>query len=135
MLRHRVTQEAVIYMRYTLVNHAVEERRNLMSTLQQLEARLNNLEKAFLQSQKNLVPQTAKVDDTANKVEQITPYTETKTAYYNEKEKTFYNVPSGNVTVYFSNYEGNYSVSRVSDRLTVSFDTLTEQTDITISII
>ena len=64
----------------------------------------------------------------------ITPYTETKTAYYGEKEKTFYNVPSGNVTVYFSNYEGNYSVSRVSDRLTISFDTLTEQTDITISI-
>ena len=106
-----------------------------MSTLQQLEARLNALEKAFLQSQKNLVPQTTKVDDTANKVTQITPYTETKTAYYNEKEKTFYNVPSGNVTVYFSNYEGNYSVSRISDRLTVSFDTLTEQTDITISII
>lgn len=106
-----------------------------MTTIEDLEERLNTYEASLLQMAENLVPQTAKVDDTANKVTQITPYTETKTAYYNEKEKTFYNVPNGNVTVYFSNYEGNYSVSRVSDRLTVSFDTLTEQTDITISII
>lgn len=64
----------------------------------------------------------------------ITPYTETKTAYYGESEKTFYDVPDGNVSVYFTDYDGDYSVSRVSGRLTISFDTLTEQTDITISI-
>lgn len=105
-----------------------------MATIQELENRLNALEKAFLQSQKNQVPVTAKVDDTANKVEVITPYTETKTAYFNESEKTFYGVPQGNVTVMFDNYNGDYSVSRVTDRLTVSFDTLSEQTNITISI-
>lgn len=105
-----------------------------MTTIEDLEERLNSYEASLLQMAENLVPQTAKVDDTANKVVQITPYKETKTAYYNEKEKTFYNVPSGNVTVYFTNYDGNYSVSRIADRLTVSFDALTEQTDITISI-
>lgn len=105
-----------------------------MATIEQLEDRLNNLEQTVLQMARNNVPVVGKVDDTSNKVVSITPYTETKTAYYNESEKTFYNVPSGNVTVLFDNYGGDYSVSRVSDRLTVSFDTLTEQTNITISV-
>lgn len=64
----------------------------------------------------------------------VTPYTETKTGYYGESEKTFYNVPNGAVTVFFGNYNTDYSISRVSDRVTVSFDTLTEQTDITIKV-
>lgn len=64
----------------------------------------------------------------------VTPYTETKTGYYGESEKTFYGVPEGHVTVLFGNYNTNYSVNRVSDRVTVSFDTLTEQTDITINV-
>ena len=105
-----------------------------MATLQELESRLNALEKAFLQAQKNQVPVTAKVDDTSNRVTAITPYTETKTAYYGETEKTFYNVPQGILSVYFSNYNNDYSVVRVCDRLTITFYALTEQTDITISI-
>lgn len=68
------------------------------------------------------------------RVDEITPYTETKTAYYLEKEKTFYDVPNGNLTVYFDNYNGSYSVSRIANRVTVSFDTLTESTNITISV-
>lgn len=75
-----------------------------------------------------------RVSQLNSKVNQITPYTETKTAYYGEKEKTFYNVPNGNVTVFFSNYTGDYSVSRVSDNMTVAFNALAEQTDITINI-
>lgn len=105
-----------------------------MATIEQLEDRLNNLEQTVLQMARNNVPVVSKVDDTSNKVVSITPYTETKTAYYNESEKTFYNVPSGNVTVLFDNYGGDYSVSRVADRLTVSFDTLTDATNITISV-
>jgi len=62
------------------------------------------------------------------------PYTETKTAYYKETEKTFYDVPEGNVTVYFDNYNGAYSFKRVENRLTVLFDALENKTDITISI-
>lgn len=76
----------------------------------------------------------ADINGVRQNISEITPYTETKTAYYNEKEKTFYNVPQGNVLVQFSNYQGSYSVNRISDRLIVTFDQLTENTDITISI-
>lgn len=55
----------------------------------------------------------------------ITPYTETKTAYYGESEKVFYNVPQGNITVFWDNYAGDYSVQRFDGGVTVSFDTLT----------
>ena len=99
-----------------------------------LEKRVAQLEQMVLQMARTNVPIVSKLDDTSNKVEQITPYTETKTAYYGETEKTFYDVPDGNVSVYFTDYDGDYSVSRVSGRLTISFDALTEQTDITISI-
>ena len=54
--------------------------------VEQLESRLNNLQNAFLQSQKNQVPVTAKTDDTANKVVDITPWTMTKTAYIDDTE-------------------------------------------------
>ena len=62
------------------------------------------------------------------------PYTETKTAYYGESEKVFYDAPNGNTTVFFDNYNGDYSVNRNENGLTVSFDTLTADTNITISI-
>ena len=82
----------------------------------------------------NNVVKTERIDDTSNRVDALTPYTETKTAYYNENNKTFYNIPDGNVSVLFDNYNGSYSVSRTVDRVTVSFDTLTEATNITISV-
>lgn len=105
-----------------------------MATLQELESRLNALEKAFLQAQKNQVPVTAKVDDTSNRVTSITPYTDTKTAYYGDTSITFYDAPQGNVSVFFDGYNGAYSVSRVENRLSVSFDALDKQTQVTISI-
>jgi hypothetical protein len=43
-------------------------------------------------------------------------------------------VPEGNTSVFFSKYNGSYTTSRVGSTLTVAFDTLTEPTDITISI-
>lgn len=57
-----------------------------------------------------------------------------KVGYYNESEKTFYGVPNGNITVFFDNYNGEYSVNRVSDRVTVRFNRLNAQTNITLSI-
>lgn len=105
-----------------------------MATIQELESRLNALEKAFLQAQKNQVPVTAKVDDTSNRVISITPYTDTKTAYYGDTSITFYDAPQGNVSVFFDGYNGAYSVSRVENRLSVSFDALDKQTQVTISI-
>ena len=100
----------------------------------ELTQRLEKLEQSFFASRSREGDNTYRSEDALNKADALTPYTDIKTAYFNEKEKTFYNVPSGNVTVLFDNYNGNYSVSRVADRVTVSFDTLTEQTNITISI-
>ena len=67
-------------------------------------------------------------------IEEVTPYTKSLRAYYRETEKVFYNVPEGNVTVFFDNYSGAYSVKRIEDRLIVSFDALEQETKITISI-
>ena len=64
----------------------------------------------------------------------IMPYTKTKIGYYGESEKTFYDAPEGNTSVFFDNYNGSYSVKRVENRLVVSFDALIEATNITISI-
>ena len=103
-----------------------------------IEQRLSNLE--------NLVNSLAKridgnkfyadADTQGNRqsISELTPYTETKTAYFGETEKVFYDVPTGNMSIFFTNYNGDYSTSRVNDRVTISFDALTEQTDITISV-
>ncbi len=96
-----------------------------------LEKSLARLNDSFVQAQKNQVPITAKVDDSANKIVGLTPYTETKIGYYGETEKIFYNVPDGNVTVFGLNA---YTLNRVADRLTLTFSALTGQTNITISI-
>lgn len=71
--------------------------------------------------------------ENANKIEAITPYTETKTAYIGDTEITFYDIPSkGNVTVYL---DREYEMERYSDRLVLTFAPLTDITDITISIL
>lgn len=101
-----------------------------------IEQRLSNLEKLVNALSKkiddNKFYQQADIDGTRQSVNNITPYTETKTAYYGETEKTFYNVPEGNVTVFGLK---EYSLDRISDRLTITFDALLEQTEITISIL
>lgn len=100
--------------------------------IKRLEAQMKSLQAAFLQSQKNQVPITAKTDDTANKVTEITPWTATKTAYIEDTELTFTDVPQGNMTVYCP---VNYTVERMDTRATVYFEPLEEVTEITISII
>lgn len=100
------------------------------------EQRLSNLENLVNALSKkiddNKFYQQADIDGTRQNISEITPYTETQIGYYGETEKTFYNVPSGNVTVYGLS---QYNMSRVSDRLVFTFEPLTEQTDITISIL
>lgn len=76
----------------------------------------------------------ADINGTRQSVANITPFTMTKSAYYGENAKAFYGVPEGNTSVFFSKYNGSYTTSRVGSTLTVAFDTLTEPTDITISI-
>ena len=75
------------------------------------------------------------IDQLGKQTEAITPWTASKTAYIDDTYVTFYEVPTGNVTVYIGGYSGNYTVNRVQDRLTVEFEPLEEVTEVTISII
>jgi inorganic pyrophosphatase len=104
----------------------------LEDKVNQLESRLNNLQNAFLLSQKNQVPITAKTDDTANKVVEITPWTASKMAYIDDTSVSFENVPTGNMTVYCS---VPHTAERDGDRVTVRFEPLEEVINITISVI
>ena len=83
------------------------------------------------------VPSTVleSIDRLGKQTEAITPWTASKTAYIDDTYVTFYEVPTGNVTVYIGGYSGNYTVNRVQDRLTVEFEPLEEVTEVTISII
>lgn len=102
--------------------------------VEQLESRLNNLQNAFLQSQRNQVPVTAKTDDTASKVVEITPWTATKTAYIDDTSTTFENVPNGNMSVYVGGV--NHTLfERDGDRVVVRFEPLEEVTEVTINVI
>jgi hypothetical protein len=66
-----------------------------------------------------------------NRITEITPYEQSKTAYYGENEKVFYGVPNGILTV---NMDGEYTVERIEDRVYVRFERLDETKDITITV-
>lgn len=69
------------------------------------------------------------------RVDEITPYTETKTAYYGEKEKTFFDVPKRNVSIFFDNYEDEYQTKRIGNRFIVLFpEKLQKATNITVMV-
>jgi len=75
----------------------------------------------------------SKVNKVSSQVAAITPYEQTKKAYFGEIEKVFYDVPDGNTSIFFSNYDGKYTVERIENRLTVTFpERLTDMTDITV---
>lgn len=93
--------------------------------LSALEAQVQGLQLAFLQSQRNEIP-------LRDQITEITPWTASKTAYIGDTEAVFTDVPSGNLTVYLTI---PYTVERMDNRVTVRFDTLEEVTDIAISII
>lgn len=104
-----------------------------------IEKRVENLEKNLTSLIKKLnndkFYEDADIAGVRQNVSEVTPYIETKTAYYGESFITFYNVPNGNVSVFFSNYDGGYSARRMGADLIISFLELTDETDITISII
>jgi hypothetical protein len=109
-----------------------------MATIQELENRLNALEKAFLQAQKNQVPVTAKIDDTSNKVVALTPYTDSEIKYIGDDDAQFFNVPQGMLSVSIIDSEGNfidYTLERVGDMVSVYFDEpLENMATVTISV-
>lgn len=102
--------------------------------------RLENLENfVFALSEKIDRNQFYNNADTAGARQSISekapmPYEDTQTAYYGESEKVFYNVPQGNITVFWDNYNGDYAVERIADRIVVSFDALTDNATISIMI-
>ena len=68
----------------------------------------------------------------------LTPYTETKTAYIDDTEIIFENVPNGNLTVYVKDSEGMYlycTAERVGDMIKVYFEPLEYIATVTISIL
>ena len=77
----------------------------------------------------------SRISQVNSKVNAITPYEETKKAFYGEIEKVFYNVPEGNTTIFFDNYDGEYEVSRIENRLTIKFaDRLKDMTNVTVMV-
>jgi hypothetical protein len=79
-------------------------------------------------------PIDIKFANMSRRISSITPYEQSKVAYYGEIEKVFYGVPNGNVSVFFDDYNGEYEIVRAEDRLTVKFPKLDKQTNITIMV-
>lgn len=105
----------------------------------ELTRRLMLLEQAVMNGKSREVGNTYRSEDALNKADSLTPTVLTKQAYIDDTAVVFNNVPSGNITVYVEDANGsflNYSVSRVTDMITVSFDKPLEYTaTITLSII
>jgi hypothetical protein len=101
-----------------------------------ISTRLDNLENLvnglIAQINHNKYYTDSDINGVRQSVSEVTPYTETKTAYISDTLVVFTNVPSGNLTVYF---DKPYTVEREADRVTVKFEPLEEVTTITISII
>lgn len=72
------------------------------------------------------------IDQLGKQTEAITPKTYTKTAYIDDTECVFADVPTGNMTVYCS---VPHTVERDGDRVAVRFEPLEEVIEVTISII
>ena len=62
-----------------------------------------------------------RIDKMNDKIDDITPYKQTKVAYYGEVEKAFYGVPDGDVTIIFDNYDGDYEIEKRTERFLVKF--------------
>lgn len=72
------------------------------------------------------------IDQLGRQTEAITPWTASKTAYIDDTECVFDNVPNGNVSAYMT---VPHTVEREGDRVIVRFEALTEVQTVTISII
>ena len=102
--------------------------------IKKLEMQVQNLQLAFDSMSRSQTTTIGRVDDTSNKVTDLTPYTETKTAYIGDSEIVFNNVPSGNLSIY-GLLSRLYRVERDSDKVTITlFEPLEDVTEVTISI-
>lgn len=111
-------------------------------TIEQLEKRLANLENlvSYLVdiTSKNKVYTDADINGVRKSTSDITPFTVSKTAYIDDTEVIFENVPDGNVTVYMTDSNGNdilYSYTKINGNVIVSFEKLTVLATVSISIL
>ncbi len=107
-----------------------------------IEKRVSNLEKLvnglIKKIDNNKFYQDADVAGVRKGVSDVTPYTETKTAYIGDTDVSFDNVPDGKLSVFIKDSEGSYpdfNVERSDNRIIVAFLPLENVTEITISII
>jgi hypothetical protein len=98
-------------------------------------ANLENLVHALSQKIDNNKYYTdADMQGNRQSISNVTPYTETKTAYIGDTEISFDNVPSGNLSVFADNIS-EYRTDRVGSTLNIDFiKPLEEVTEVTISI-
>ena len=98
-------------------------------------ANLENLVHALSQKIDNNKYYTdADMQGNRQSISNVTPYTETKTAYIGDTEISFDNVPSGNLSVFADNIN-EYRTDRVGSTLNIDFiKPLEEVTEVTISI-
>ena len=108
---------------------------NYEKEINDLKRQVKQLNESVLAMGKNNVGQVSKLDDTSNKVEQITPYKASKTAYISDQLVVFDDVPYGLVSVYVNGASYyNFFVSE-QHSVKVYFDEpLEEVTTVSISI-
>jgi hypothetical protein len=101
-----------------------------------IETRLKNLENLVNALSKKIdntkFYQDADIDGVRKGVADVTPTTLTKTAYIDETEVVFTNVPKGNMTIFF---DKPYTVTKEGNNVLIGFEPLEEVTTITISIL
>lgn len=102
--------------------------------IENLKARVDSLQESFIQFGINNTGTVSKVDDTSNRVDAITPYTDTKTAYYGDTSVTFYDAPQGNVTVFIDGFNGGCTTEYIGDRLYVYFERPIDVAQVTVNI-
>ena len=108
-----------------------------------IEQRLSNLENlVFAQSKRIddiLFYQSADNAGMRQGIGEVTPYTDTKTAYIGDTDVVFTGAKSGNLSVFIASDEGSeigYTLDRIGDMITVRFTKPLEYvTEVTISII
>lgn len=102
-----------------------------------IEARLTNLENLVNTLIKRINNDKYYADaDTAGirqSVSDVTPYTESKTAYIDDTEVIFENVPEGNISVFTSNGIV-YQTERLNNSVVIRFAPLEELITVTISV-
>ena len=104
------------------INELATQVKNLNNLVNALSKRINDL--SFYQN--------ADIEGVRKGVADVTPTTFTKTAYIDDTEVVFTNVPSGNMTIFF---DKPYTVTREGSNVFINFESLKEATPITISIL